>query len=78
MRGGSGQHMLDEVKQSVGVVLVADQAQLQRIQPRQLPQLRRQLLRPQRPGTIDQYGDHPHRTLQRRLDLEPYKVVGVL
>ena len=69
---------MDEVKKPVRIVLVPAIAQLKSVKPRELLQLGGQVLLPERPGVIDQHRNHPDTALQRRLDLEPHVVVGVV
>jgi hypothetical protein len=73
-----GQHLLDEVKKAVRIVLVPAVAQLERVEPRQLVELGGQLLPPQRFGPVDQHRDHPHPALQRGPHFEAHKVVRVV
>jgi len=73
-----GKHPLDEVEQPIRIVLVPVPAQLGGVEPRQLVQLLRQILPPQRAGAIDQHRNHPHAALQRSRDLETHVIVGVV
>jgi hypothetical protein len=73
-----GEHPIDEIKEPAHIVVIQAIAQLNGTEPRQLLEPGRQFLLAHRPGAIDQHRDHPHPTLQRRLDLEPHKVTGIV
>jgi hypothetical protein len=73
-----GQQTIQQVDQPSGVIAEAAVAQLERLPPRQPDQARWEFFSGWHCDPVDQHRDDPDVAFQRRLDLQPDQVVGVI